>query len=169
MTPDQTAAPVRQQRQVEDLKFGEQFTIWALRAWVHNRTCDPGAEVGIETGFRLANIEPALATFSCFMRMLHTAARCRIDVGCVHSAQLSADEELLLHAASALQDGNHAVAHIILHHYLPCTAVRASVWALEAFVERLLCVSLILRPTAAGRTHVESLAAEAHLPSFALH
>jgi hypothetical protein len=169
MTPDQTTAPVHQRRHLEDLRFGEQFTVWALRAWVHNSACEPGAEVAIETGFRLANIEPAIGSFSYFMRTLHTAARRRIDVGCVHCAQLSADEELLLHAASALQDGNHAVAHIILHHYLPCTAVRASVWALEAFAERLLRTSLVLRPTAAGRTHVESLAAEAHLPSFTLH
>src|SRR5262249_34199258 len=125
--------------------------------------------VPIETGFRLARIEPALASLTFFMRILQNAALRPVEVRCIHCHVVGADEELLIHAVAALQTGRHAAAHMILHHYLPCAAVRTCAWVLEAFAERLRVGGLLLQPNDAAKPHVEALAMDAVLPSFALH
>lgn len=162
-------APTRTERDLNDLRFGEQFVVWALRTWVHNSRCEPGQEIAIDNGFRLARIEPALATLTFFMRTLNGAARRQIEVRCIHCPTVSWDEELLMHTIGALQLADHVAAHIVLHHYLPCMVVRAAAWPLEAFAERLLASRLVVRPNATGRAHVEALALESGLHSFALH
>lgn len=75
----------------------------------------------------------------------------------------------MLHAVAALQAGRHICAQIVLHGYLPCAGVRITMWSLEAFAERLRCGGLELPLNDLGRLHVEALAAEAVLPSVAIH
>lgn len=145
------------QRHLEDLRFAEQFFVWALRAWVHNSQSSSDKAVAIETGFKLAKIEPALATLTFFMRVLQNAALRPIEIRCIHCALVSPDEELLIHAVGALQAGRHVCAQIVLHHYLPCAAVRATMANLEMFAERLRRGSLVLELNDQGRAHVESL------------
>lgn len=159
----------RHERDLNDLRFGEQFVVWALRAWVHNNQCETGQEVAIDTGFRLARIEPALATLTFFMRLLQRTARRQIEVRCIHCRAVSWDEELLMHTIGALQSGDHSQAHIVLHHFLPCHSVRPAAWPLEAFAERLLASRLVVRANSTGRAHVEGLALDLGLHSFALH
>jgi len=161
--------PALTARHLEDLKFAEQFTVWALRAWVHNSQRMASDAVEIETGFRLAKIEPALSSMTFFMRVLQTASQRQIEVRCIHCSQISPDEELLLHAVAALQAGRHVCAQIVLHGYLPCAAVRATMWSLESFAERLKRGGLNLPLNDAGRLHVEAMAADALLPSVAIH
>jgi hypothetical protein len=160
--------PALSPRHLEELGFPEQFVVWALRAWVHNSQ-RPGDAVAIETGFRLAKIEPALASMTFFMRVLQTAAQRQIEVRCLHCTQVSPDEELILHAVAALQAGRYVCAQIVLHSYLPCSAVRATMWSLEAFAERLARGGHTLPLNDAGRLHVEAVAADAVLPSVAIH
>jgi hypothetical protein len=74
--------PALTARHLEDPKFAEQFTVWALRAWVHNSQRPSAAAVEIETGFRLAKIEPALSSITFFMRVLQAASQRQIEVRC---------------------------------------------------------------------------------------
>jgi hypothetical protein len=157
------------ERRLDELKFAEQFVVWAFRAWVHNSQRSSHKAVAIETGFRLAKIEPALATLNFFMRIVQNTASRPIEVRCIQCPTLAPDEELLIHAVGALQAGRHATAHMILHHYLPCAAVRASAGTLEDFAERLLAGGLLVQPSEAGRTHLEAMAMDVALPSMSLH
>lgn len=163
------SALVSNDRRLEDLAFAEQFCVWAVRAWVHNAERSSTDAVPIETGFRLAKIEPALSSLTFFLRVVQSAAVRPMEIRCLHCPQVSPDEELLLHAIGALQTGQFVAAQIVLHRYLPCSAVRATMWSLEAFAERLQRGSLRLPLNATGREHMEALAAEAVLPSVALH
>lgn len=156
-------------RRLEDLAFAEQFCVWAVRAWVHNAERSSSDAVPIETGFRLAKIEPALSSLTFFLRVIQTAAVRPLEIRCLHCPHVSPDEELLLHAIGALQAGQYIGAQIVLHRYLPCSAVRATMWSLEAFAERLQRGNLKLPLNDTGREHIEALAAEAVLPSVALH
>jgi hypothetical protein len=156
-------------RHLEDMKFAEQFAVWAIRAWVHNSQRSSDVAVDMESGFRLAKIEPALASLTFFMRALQNAASRPIEVRCLHCPQVSPDEELMLHAVAALQAGRHICAQIVLHGYLPCAGVRITMWCLEAFAERLRTGGLNLPLNDAGRLHVEAMATEALLPSVAIH
>src|SRR5262245_5240383 len=99
------------ERDFESLRFAEQFVVWAVRAWVHNshRSSDDG--VPIETGFRLAKIEPALASLTFFLRVLQSAAVRPVDVRCIHCPTVSRDEEVLLEAIASLQAGHIATGH----------------------------------------------------------
>ena len=75
----------------------------------------------------------------------------------------------MLHAVAALQAGRHIGAQIVLHRYLPCAAIRATMWSLETFAERLARGGLTLPQNDTGRLHVEAMAADAILPSVAIH
>src|SRR5262249_23335883 len=151
-------------RRLEDLSFAEQFCVWALRAWVHNAERSSADAVPIETGFRLAKIEPALSSLTFFLRVVQAAATRPMEIRCLQCPNVSPDEELLLHAIGALQAGQYIGAQIVLHRYLPCSAVRATMWSLEAFAERLQRGNLRLQMNDTGREHIEALAAEAVLP-----
>lgn len=157
------------ERRVEDLRFAEQFLIWALRAWTHNSLRSSDKHVAIETGFKLAKVEPALASLTFFMRVLLSVATRPIEIRCMHCACVSADEELLLHAVGALQAGRHMGAHIVLHRYLPCAAVRMATPGLEALAERMRRGGLFVEQNEFGRAHVNGLAMDAMLPSAAIH
>lgn len=156
-------------RRLEDLAFAEQFCVWAVRAWVHNAERASTDAVPLETGFRLAKIEPALSSLTFFLRVVQAAAVRPLEIRCLHCPQVSPDEELLLHAIGALQAGQYVSAQIVLHRYLPCSAVRATMWSLEAFAERLQRGNLRLPLNDTGREHIEAMAAEALLPSVAVH
>lgn len=162
--------PMREEeRRLAEMRFAEQFLIWALRAWTHNSLRPSDKRVAIETGFKLAKIEPALASLTFFMRVLLSVATRPIEIRCIHCTSASADEELLLHAVGALQAGRYMGAHIVLHHYLPCAAVRMATPSLAAFAERLRQGVLLIEQNEFGRAHVNGLAMDAMLPSAAVH
>jgi hypothetical protein len=131
-------------RSFQDLQFGEQFIVWAVRAWTHNRECDCGNQVDIKTGFRVMQLETALPMLAAFLETTRTAADRRIELHGVSCCGVSHDEALLIQCIASLQMGYLATAHRLLHDFLPCAAARSAVWTLDAFAHRLVAAGVVL-------------------------
>ncbi len=155
-------------RHFDDLPFAERFVVWALRYWTELRRPD-GMLDSRHQALCPRHVSMPLMALGALMQVHEACARRPLALNRINEVELATDEELLLHATGALQTGDHATAHMILHHYLPCAAVRVASVALQAFADKLLSANLVIRPSAASRCHVEALALQAGVPSFVLN
>lgn len=155
-------------RHFDDLPFAERFVVWALRYWTELRKPE-GALYGRHQALCPRHVLLPLMALGTLMQVHEACARRPLVLNRINGKELATDEELLLHATGALQSGDHSTAHMVLHHYLPCAAVRVASVALQGFADKLLASNLVIRPSAASRCHVEALALQAGLPALVLN
>lgn len=155
-------------RRFDELPFAERFVVWAMRYWTELQN-PHGSLDSRHQALCPRNVTLPLMAFGALMQVHDASARRPFVLNSIQDTKLAADEELILHATGAIQAGDHATAHMILHHYLPCAAVRLASVALQGFADKLLAANLVIRPNAASRCHVEALALQAGVPSLMLN
>lgn len=155
-------------RHIDELPFAERFVVWAMRYWTELQN-PLGNPDGRHQALCPRNVTLPLMALGALMQVHDASARRPLVLNSIQDCELAPDEELMLHATGAIQAGDHATAHMILHHYLPCAAVRLGSVALQLFADKLLAANLIIRPNAASRCHVEVLALQAGVPSLVLN
>jgi hypothetical protein len=162
---DSGPSPVRH---FDELPFAERFVVWAMRYWTELQNPKGGLD-SRHQALCPRNVALPLMALGALMQVHDASARRPLVLNSIQACELSPDEELILHATGAIQAGDHATAHMILHHFLPCAAVRLASVALQGFADKLLAANLVIRPSAASRSHVEALALNAGLPSLVLN
>ena len=112
------------ERRLKDLRFAEQFTIWALRKWVAvMRSAEKDATV-LRQAFVQAMIGDAFFAFDQLMRIVAVSAKRTIDVRCVGCHAVSLDETMALAMIEARQQGDAVSTHMYLDDWIPPAAVR---------------------------------------------
>jgi len=162
---DSGPSPVRH---FDELPFAERFVVWAIRYWTELQN-PHGSLDSRHQALCPRNVTLPLLALGALMQVHDASAQRPLVLNSIQDCELAPDEELMLHATGAIQAGDHATAHMILHHYLPCAAVRLASVALQGFADKLLAANLVIRPSAASRCHVEAVALQSGMPSLALN
>lgn len=109
---------------VKDLRFAEQFTIWALRKWVAIMRSAEKDTTLLRKAFGQATIGDAFFAFDHLMRIVVVSAKRTIDVRCVGCRAVSPDETMALAMIEARQQGDAVSTHMYLGDWIPPAAVR---------------------------------------------
>jgi hypothetical protein len=107
-----------------DLRFAEQFTIWALRKWVAVMRSEEKDPVLLRQAFVQATIGDAFFAFDHLLRIVAASARRTIDVRCVGCHAVSPDEAMALAMIEARQHGDAVSTHMYLDDWVPPAAAR---------------------------------------------
>jgi hypothetical protein len=110
----------------KDLRFAEQFTVWALRKWVAVMRSDEKESAVLRQAFLQAKIGDAFVAFDYLMRIVAASARRTIDVRCVGCHAVSLDETMVLGMIEARQQGDAVSTHMYLDDWIPPAAARVA-------------------------------------------
>lgn len=146
------------------LDFTTQFTVWAVRSWVHAfKSKQSFDDVTHNTFARFGLSRSALAVDS-LMTVLAASASRSIDIRCVQCRLLSPDEALLIDAMAAAQSGGYFVATVALRQLMPGTAARAALPHLVDLSRDLSEAGMVAKPIPPYAGQQISNAAEAEMP-----
>jgi hypothetical protein len=120
----QAQTPVSGELLFKDLRFAEQFTVWALRKWVAIMRSDEKNQDDLRQAFTQARIGDAFVPFDYLMRIVAASAKRTIDVRCVRCGMVSLDETLVLGMIEARQQGDAVSTHMYLDDWIPPAAAR---------------------------------------------
>lgn len=108
----------------KNLRFAEQFTVWALRKWVAVMRTDGKDQGALRQAFAHARIGDAFVAFDYLMRIVAASAKRTIDVRCVGCSMVSLDETMVLGMIEARQQGDAVSTHMYLDDWVPPAAAR---------------------------------------------
>jgi hypothetical protein len=120
----QAQTPVSGELLFKDLRFAEQFTVWALRKWVAIMRSDEKDQEELRQAFMQARIGDAFVPFDYLMRIVAASAKRTIDVRCVRCGMVSLDETLVSGMIEARQQGDAVSTHMYLDDWIPPAAAR---------------------------------------------
>ena len=107
-----------------NLRFAEQFTVWALRKWVASMRSGTKSLDELNRAFLEARMGDEFAPFDHLMRLVAASAKRTIDVRCVGCRLVSPDEAMALAMFEAQQRGEAVSAHMYLDDWVPPAAAR---------------------------------------------
>jgi predicted glycoside hydrolase/deacetylase ChbG (UPF0249 family) len=119
-------APVSGDLLFRELRFAEQFTVWALRKWVAVMKSGDKDDAVLQEAFAQARIGEAFASFDYLMRIVAASAKRTIDVRCVVCHAVSLDETIILGMIEARQQGDAVSTHMYLDDWIPPAAARVA-------------------------------------------
>ena len=150
---------------VQDLPFGEQFLLWALRQWVKGNLSEVGAEATLHKGFRLAGVEEGYVALDELLTIVAHSARAPIEVPCPHCAGMTADEQVFLGLIAALQRLDLVAGRRLLGLLVADASVRLALPPAARLAQIMWFGRLVLRPRAVPPAARGRKAASAHPPS----
>ena len=134
---ERAEAPVSGDLLFKNLRFAEQFTVWALRKWVAIMRSDKKNQDELRQAFVQARIGDAFAPFDYLMRIVAASARRTIDVRCVRCSMVSLDETMALGMIEARQQGDAVSTHMYLDDWIPPAAVRIAFQSVSFVAEAM--------------------------------
>ena len=153
------------ERQVEALRFAEQFAVWTVRVWAAGHQGSEEAWGLLRDGFAKAEAGPeAMAALADFMTLVVLGRQRSLDVRCIHCPRVSPDEEAMLATLAAAQSQRPDLAFFALRGCLVPAAARLAVPHAERLAEALVGAGLALPSDGGARMHASAAA-----PSATVH
>jgi hypothetical protein len=122
----------------------ERIALWTMRAWVIGITQKIPVEEQIQDVFRRIGAPDASGQLYAFMWILSQGACRMLDVDCVCSTNISADERALLDILALSQHGRGFEAMILLRSMVKSTRALATADCANDFVRTLSAAGLHL-------------------------
>ena len=122
----------------------ERIMLWTMRAWVIGITQKIPVEEQIQDAFQRIGAPDATGQLYAFMWILSQGASRMLDVDCVCSKTISADERALLDILALSQQGRTFEAMILLRSMVKGTRALATAECANDFVHTLSVAGFLL-------------------------
>ncbi|MEH6404729.1 MAG: hypothetical protein V7750_15240 [Sneathiella sp.] len=124
-------------KNLTDLRFAEQITLWGIRYWADSFKQKHRFFNVLHDAYRLAKCPESLFSLDSFMTIL-IGGNCRpVDIRCLCCSGISVDEWRILQSIAVIQAGHKEEAARFISHFLEPSATRHALPILRDWANNL--------------------------------